>query len=237
MNAAEAERRYLMLGQLIREAPVLPDGPMNPEQLQWLGRALALVELCGDIADMATMQVASQGLAGALHARNVQTISIVLHKTLAQLEMKVPVETQGAFIVAGKAFDALAALSKVFNAARSDILIVDPYMDEKTLTEFAPSVREGVAIRLLADQAELKPAVTKWQGQYKVQRPLEARLAPAKSLHDRLIIVDGKTAYALTQSLNSFATRAPASVLRVDAETSELKVAAYDAMWKTAAAI
>ena len=114
-------------------------------------------------------------------------------------------------------------------------------MDEKTLIEFVPSANEGVAMRLLSDaagvKASLKPAAIKWQEQYGAKRPLDLRLAPSKALHDRLIIVDSTVAYTLTQSLNAFATRAPASVVRVDPETSGLKVAAYTEIWKNASPI
>ena len=60
---------------------------------------------------------------------------------------------QGAFIPAGNAFDALAALSKVLRLAATDLLIVDPYMDEKTLIDYVRLANAGVTIRLLADAA------------------------------------------------------------------------------------
>jgi len=54
------------------------------------------------------------------------------------------------------------------------------------------------------------------------------------NLHDRLIVVDGKIVWTLTQSLNAFAARSPASLVRVDPETAALKVAAYEQLWKNA---
>ena len=108
----------------------------------------------------------------------------------------------------------------------------------KKLTEFALLAPEHVAIRLLADQnlhkATLKPAATRWVAQHGAARPLEVKLAPPKTLHDRLIAVDGVNAWTLTQSLNAFATRSPASILRADPETAALKIASYEAMWQTA---
>jgi hypothetical protein len=44
-------------------------------------------------------------------------------------------------------------------------------------------------------------------------------------------------AAVLTQSLNAFATRAPASIVRVDEETALLKIAAYQAIWATAVVV
>jgi hypothetical protein len=41
--------------------------------------------------------------------------------------------------------------------------------------------------------------------------------------------------YFLTQSLNAFAERAPASIVRADAEIAALKIPAYEAIWSSAA--
>lgn len=53
------------------------------------------------------------------------------------------------------------------------------------------------------------------------------RLAPPRGLHDGLIAVDHTSVWVLTQSLNAFAARAPASIVRVEGEATTLKLAAY----------
>jgi hypothetical protein len=145
---------------------------------------------------------------------------------------------QGAFIPAGNAFDALAAVGKVLSSVKKDALIVDPYMDEKTLTVFAPMLAEGIDLRLLADSKSVKsslaPAANAWTTQYAKTRPLELKHAHTGTLHDRLILVDHAEVWVLTQSLNRFAERAPASIVRVDVETAALKIEAYKAIWAAA---
>ena len=152
-----------------------------------------------------------------------------------------PIASDGAFIGAGNVLDAFAAIGSVLESAKTDVLIVDPYMDEKALTEFAHLVPAGISIRLLADaqnhKPTLAPAAKRWVAQYGRARPLEVRLSPARSLHDRLVVVDGKEVWVLTQSLNAFAARAPASIVRVDAETGGLKIAAYQGLWQGAQSI
>jgi len=113
-------------------------------------------------------------------------------------------------------------------------------MDEKTLTVYAPQAPEGVSLRLLAAQQKaktqtLRPALQQWAAQYGSRRPISARLAPARALHDRLIVVDGKTAWLLTQSLNAFAKRSPASIEKTNPEATGLKVAAYEDIWSASA--
>lgn len=106
------------------------------------------------------------------------------------------------------------------------------------LSDFAGFANEGVTIRLFSDHASykptLKPASDRWNVQYETKRPLEVRLAPAKTLHDRLIFIDGAKAYSLTQSIKDFAVKSPASVLPVATEIAALKIAAYETMWSTA---
>jgi hypothetical protein len=53
-------------------------------------------------------------------------------------------------------------------------------------------------------------------------------------LHDRLIIVDGAQVWVLTQSLNAFVVRSPATIVRVDGETAALKIKAYQDIWDKA---
>jgi hypothetical protein len=111
-------------------------------------------------------------------------------------------------------------------------------MDAKTVTDFAVLAPETASVRLLTDaeghKATLAPAAQSWMTQYGSSRPLEARLASSRTLHDRLIIADHKDVFTLTQSLNAFAARSPASIVCVDPETAALKVAAYDLIWQSA---
>jgi hypothetical protein len=94
---------------------------------------------------------------------------------------------------------------------------------------------EGVRVMVLADKAQPKPALLPaakaWAQQYGQARPLEVRLAPEKSIHDRLIIVDDRDAWTVGQSFNAFAKRAPTSMVRVDPETAKMKAAAYRSIW------
>jgi len=230
------EALYLQLGQLVAEMPDLRNAPITQDVNQWLGRAAALVTASGNIADSAAMNAAANHLTGILRETNAQTISAIVHRALATAEMNAPAGAKGAFIAAGSSFDAFSAVGKVLARAQADILIVDPYADGKALTDFAVQASEGVAIRILAGESEhkatLSPAAQNWAKQFAATRPLEVRLAPAKTLHDRLIILDGKEAWSLTQSLNAFATRSPATIVRVDEEIATMKVAAYQPLWQ-----
>lgn len=243
----EPDRLYHELGFLLTQMPDLAAHEWHtPEGQRWLGRASALVEQSPNSAldAVAFNTVVDRLSRNALvpgHPEHVQRITAILQRALARAELNASPAVQGAFIPVGEAFSAFAALSKILSGAQTDVMIVDPYADANLLTDFVVLVSEGVSIRLLADAAGAKPAlapaVHAWVQQYGVNRPLEAKLAPARSLHDRLIVIDGVEAWSLGQSFNALAARAPTSILRADHETAQLKIQAHTQIWHAATPI
>jgi hypothetical protein len=237
----DAEALYVQLGRLVETMPDLIHGarPLPADVHQWLGRAYALVAAAGDLTDAISFKGSIPNLNSAIGKFDAaQNIASILYRGLAVAELRAPAAARGAFIPAGNSFDAFAAFAKLLGTARTDLLLIDPYMDEKALTDFAPLAPELVSIRLLADQAHhkntLRPAAARWSAQYGSNRPLAVRLAPARTLHDRLVIVDGDSAWVMTQSMSAFAARSPASIVRVDGDTAALKIPAYETIWSMA---
>lgn len=234
-----SESLYMRLGDVVATMPDLRNFTFTPETMAWLGRAYALIAMRGDTADTVGWKRAVDFLGYPGHSSDpVHTMTVILHRALAVAELDAPAIRQGTFIPAGNTFDAMSAVGKVLQGAKRDVLLVDPYLDEKALTDFTALAPEKVALRLLADQQHhkptLKPAVTRWAAQYGVVRPIEARLTAPRLLHDRLIVVDGAEVWTLTQSFNALAARSPATIVRIDIETAALKVAAYEGMWQAA---
>jgi len=235
-----SETLYRQVGRLIASVPDFKIyGDLSPDHLQWIGRASALIKASGDLLSHAEFSMSSANLMGPRREETLREVMMILYKVLADAELKSPAGAQGTFIPAGNSFDAFAAVSKVLSTARGDVLIVDPYLDEAVLTDFSGAVPVGVTLRLLADEATVKmtlqPASARWAKQYP-DRPLQVRLAPPKTLHDRAIFIDGASAWILTQSLKDFAKRAPAEIVRAD-DTAALKIAAYETIWSAATII
>lgn len=239
---ANPEVLYHQIGALLAAAPDLrgfdKDWQLPSSTIQWLAKATALVRAGAPLGTLygARVEVAVQNLvAGLQTAKQANEIILVLNQVQAALELQIPVASKGAFVSAGETFDAFSAVAKVLGEARETVLIVDPYMDATVVADFAGLVSEGVHFRLLSDEATskpaLKPSADRWISQYGATRPLSVRLAPPRSLHDRLIIVDDSTAWILTQSLKDFAKRTHASLQRADSELAEMKVAAFLAFW------
>lgn len=166
-------------------------------------------------------------------------LASMLDRALPRAEPSSAEVAGGAFIATHSPFQVFVELAKVVGSARSEILIVDPYVNATALTDIAISAREGVQIRILGDRAgsksSLAPAVSRWQAQYKASRPLEVRLARDRSLHDRLLLIDRAEVWNLSQSIADFAKKSPASIERSSAAIAKEKAAAYLDLWKAAA--
>jgi hypothetical protein len=245
-----ADALYAQLGRLVADPPNLktvppgtPPGvipPLTADQMLWLGRAEALMtEVFGAQGSLEFLRIRQQF--DQQRSWSADEIMKHLYRALAAIEMELPTPATGAFIPAGNTFDALKAVQRVFEGAKADILIVDPYLDEKILTEFALLAPSGILLRLLTDvgshKPSLIPAITHFKKQYGNDRPLEVRGAAAKSLHDRMVAIDGRRIWTVGQSFNALAARAPTAFVEVDQETAALKLAAYEAIWQSAAPI
>jgi hypothetical protein len=238
-----AEELYLRFCSLVKEMPELAYGPITPEMNQWMGRATVLVELMGDIVNTVQLKMMCQRLDGALRKANAEAIATIVYQALAKAEMNAPASVQGAFIAAGHTLNAYAAVGKVLETATNDVFMVDPYAGNKAITEYALLAPDKVVVRLMADAAPnkhkktLKPAAEKWVQQFGKARLLEVRLAAVETMHDRLIVIDGASVWALGQSFNDLAERSHTSLAKMDQQSGALKIAAYEAMWKTATPI
>jgi hypothetical protein len=234
------EALYAQLGRLIETMP--PDlkaaVPLSADTLHWLGRAHALVYE----AEGAGAQLEFQYARNALDQHRqvgAERIASLLYRALATVETEVPASFAGAFIPAGNTFDAMAAATRIFALAKVELLIVDPYLDEKIFIEFAPFVPVGVKLRLLCDEAGHKERLTlalkKWLDQNGSMRPVEARAARARTLHDRIVAVDCKLVWTVGQSFNALAVRAPTSFVQSNPDTAAEKVRAYgEDIWNSA---
>jgi hypothetical protein len=232
------EELYFELGRLLAEMPDLATGPITPEITRWLARAVALVESSGTLAEIIQWRVALNELDGPLRARKAQTIAEIVHRSFAMAESNTPPAVKGAVIAVGDTLDAYKAVRKVLVTANTDVLLVDPQADSKILADYAVLAPEKLTIRLLADAAGFKPslktAAQRWAQQLGNHRTLMVRLAAAKTLHERLILVDGATVWVLAQSFHDLARKGHTSLIRMRSEAAARKIAVYAEIWREA---
>jgi hypothetical protein len=236
-NRLDPESVYRQLAALVGKSPSLSSNTyLNDESQRWLARSCALLRASGYEREAESIEYCTDVMLGTVnHSAGVTRIKAMVYRVWAQTELEAPVSLQGSFIPAGGSFDAFSAVGKVLSQASTDVLLVDPYMDDKILTDFVPLAAEGVSIPLLSDEATYKSilgsAVARWKTQYGRGRPVEARLSHPKALHDRSIILDRKKAWILTQSFKDLAARSPATLSLLDADSASLKIGAYEDIW------
>ena len=199
MEKPTPEMLYHQLGRARNEMPAW-SMLGRPEASKWTGRVLAVVEAANCTIELVNLRIYFEGAArqgssekiGLLIAQTIDTV-------LAKLELKLPADMQGAFIPAGGVFDGYQACSKALGIAQKHAMLVDPYTDDTLISAFVALAPETVPVYVLTDaqtaKPSLKPAAERWIAQHGAKRPLEVRQAPAKSLHDRLIITDGSAAW------------------------------------------
>jgi hypothetical protein len=201
MEKPTAEALYHQLGRLRNEMPPFQELG-TPSASKWMGRALALVEAVdGTVMELVTLRTYFDHVnRNTPTAQTANMIAQVMDTVIAKVELKLPADAQGAFIPAGGVFDGYQAVSKALATAQKDVFLVDPYGDDKLISDFVPLAPEGVPVFVMCDELyskpSLRPAAEHWIAQWRAKRPLEVRLAPLRSLHDRLIVTDSSTAEA-----------------------------------------
>jgi len=212
--------------------------PRTEDERRWLGRVDAILEASGNILAIAAFRSARQRLGGMMQSRD--DLMIPLYDVLSAMELLVPASMQGAFIPPGDTWDGYSALVKLIQRECDDILIVDPYLSSDIYLYFAPHSAAKKGIRCLCQKknqtfAGLQASAAKWASDpISEQHPVEVRFAAEKLLHDRLIIIDGKESWIVTQSIKDIAKRSPASVTRTEPELAQMKSNYYETVWASA---
>jgi hypothetical protein len=201
-----------------------------------LARAEAVIEAGNRVSDIVAFQTARSSIGTYSHSRT--KILAPLLNTLERLELYAPTTGQGRFVPSGETWKGYAALVKIIQPACTDLLIVDPYLAGSLFIDLLPH-SNAAGVRCLAAKGKyhdaLIAAYQKWQGDpIGSAQPAELRYAPPKALHDRVIIIDMKDVWLVSQSLKDIAARSPATLTRADTELAGLKASHYDSLWSTA---
>jgi len=239
MEKPSPEALYHQLGRLRNEMP--PWSELGtPAASRWIGGILAVVEAVdGSLMEVVTLR----GYFDHINRyecteRTSNMIAQAIDTVIAKLELNLPAGVQGTFIPAGGIHDGYQAVSKAAGLAQKHVLFVDPYADDTLISDFAPLAPEGLRVFVLGDEKNvkpsLKPAAVRWIAQWGSKRPLEVRVTPARTLHDRLLVIDSSTAWVVGQSFKDLAKRAHSSLVRMDPDSGILKINAHIEMWNNA---
>lgn len=123
----------------------------------------------------------------------------LLSKKVNEIDLQISthlIPTQGVFFD-GKVFDAYTLAAKIIKTATKNIVLIDNYIDENTLTHLAEK-NQNVSVNLLAKtiSKQLKLDVQKANEQYS-----NFHLQTFTLSHDRFLIIDQTEVYHLGASL------------------------------------
>ncbi|MDP3929979.1 MAG: RhuM family protein [Bacteroidota bacterium] len=127
---------------------------------------------------------------------NYENLSKEVQQISLQLKTK-ELPSQGIFFD-GQIFDAYIFASELIKKAKNEIILIDNYIDESTLTHLAKKA-EKVKVTLFTKLAskqlllDLKKANEQYHSSFELKE--------LKSSHDRFLIIDGKELYHLGASL------------------------------------
>jgi hypothetical protein len=231
----EPEVLLAQLRAILERAPDFERySPVSREHVMWLGQAYALINRW-DGGEAIAFKIAADALPlDLLRASNIAKIFGVLHRAIADLELRVPQKEQVIF-AAGEVYNFFRELNRVITSADTSIFIVDPYLDASVFEQYLNSRKANVTVRLLLDKnAEaIKPATEKYVQQH--GKVLEVRRS--NKIHDRVIFVDGYVCWIVGQSLKDAAKAKPTYLAPLAPDVVPAKITEYEAIWEQANAI
>lgn len=231
------EQLLALLQAAIEQAPVFEyQMPLTDEEVRWLGRVDALLDVSGPISAIVSFRSVRQKI-GIHNLFSRTDLLIPLHDAYSRMELKVPASMQGSFIAGGDTWNGYAALVRLMQNDCDDLFIIDPYINSALFIDLAPHVKAKAGLRCLtAKRSENHPGLLavaqKWAGDSISPRiSVDVRYTQPENLHDRLVIVDGREVWLVSQSLKDIAKRSPASISRAERELGLMKVQHYEAVW------
>ena len=142
-------------------------------------------------------------------------------------------ETVGPLSVAvpsGGVYDYFDEVRKIVEAAREDILFVDPYLDAEFVSRYLVHIGASIQTRLLTREklSTLLPAVDTFVKQS--SRRVEVR--SARGFHDRYVFVDGSACYQSGASFKDGARTAPTTLTQITDAFAAVRQT-YENLWQT----
>jgi hypothetical protein len=208
--------------------------PKSTEHQTWLSEAHALVSAWDKLESVPIKSGMDWLSFESLRDLNVTQIMGAVHRTIAAIEATLPDDGTQAF-GPGAVYDFFKSLSRLLGFAEKSIFIIDPYIDNSIFDSYLTPIQNDVSVRLLIQQytQSVKPALSKFRAQYKTTIDVRA----SNSIHDRVIVIDGRECWVLGQSIKDAAKAKPNYLAPLSPDVAMMKVADYERIWAQAKAI
>jgi hypothetical protein len=241
MQSIPSDQLLFEVKYVIRSMPGPRDFGVNPDMcIPWLGRASAAMNQWDVTRATLHFEPAVRRYADLQSNGDRVVFAPISHRLLLllhQAENDLRMRTAGPLSVgvqSGRVFEYFDEVRKLIEGARSDLLIIDPYLDAEFVSRYLPFVAPGASVRMLAREriATLKPAVEA----YKAQTGLAVEVRTIDGFHDRYVFVDQQACYQSGASFKDGAKKTPTTLVQITDAFPSVK-ATYEQLWKIATAV
>jgi hypothetical protein len=222
----------VLLAELQLMANNVPDFRLfsitSRRRFEWLGKTHALLQRWKqDEADMFKLTSGFLGTEITREGNLVQLVGI-LHRALADLQLKTSSKPDQVF-GPGAVYDFFKALKDVLSTATQTVMVVDPYLDDQVFDTYISGIAASVDVKLLTTKTGdlFKPALDRYQ----LQHPQSVKARKTKAIHDRVVMIDGRSCWVLGQSINNAAKSKPTYIAPLSVDTAGDKIRIYQGIW------
>ncbi|WP_065690104.1 hypothetical protein [Rhizobium sp. AC44/96] len=215
---------------LIRTAPD-PYYAWGVDQLDWLGRAKAVLALQDTGLAVESMVAVESAMSSPSFGNGKEKVILLLHQARHSLRMR----TVGPLSLAvskGMVFDYFDAVRRIVEGARREVFFIDPYLSADFVQRYLPFVAAGVRVRLLG--REKFSALQQAAAMFAQQSGLAVEARSGSKFHDRYLLIDGETGYGSGASFKDGGVNTPTVLLELHDVLPQV-LETYHSLWNDSA--
>jgi len=223
------------LESLLKSKPPLEGlGNYTEDQFSWLGKAKAAISEWNSSESGQFNEAVDNLLKNSDRKYNNGIIMAFLHDVIARLENSIP-QKEGQAFGPGAAYDFFKALNDIIASAKTEILVIDPYLDAEIFDGYLNKLPDGVSVRLLLSKnsQNIRVAANKFQTQF----TLKIEMRKSSEIHDRVIFVDQKECWVLGASIKDAAIKKPTYLAPLSPDVASDKQKHYETIWASSTQI
>ena len=215
--------------------PLEGRGHYGQEQFDWLARAQQLVSAWNFNEGYQFKKIVDALLSRSDRHTNYAKLIVALNRATNAVQVVNASDASQAVFGPGAVYDFFKAFRALTQSAKSELFIIDPYLDPEIFDAYLVGVNPSISVRLLANRykEDLKAASTKFTSQNK--HAIEIRAS--SSLHDRVLFVDGSACWVLGASIKDAAKSKMTYLTPLSPDVVSAKLAHYNGSWASATAI
>lgn len=234
-DPTEKQVVLLKLRSLIENLPNFPASasevdPRGPVQT-WLSSARALLRRLDKNAKIHLDTNAA--MAGRYWQYSINELVRFVTDAIAELELDLDLDGRSEIAnvySSGQEYQLFQDIEEILFRAKTDLLIVDPYLSGSAFGEFISEAAKSTPTRILTEKStdELMGYVRRHIAQYNS----DISVRKSKGIHDRLLISDQEECWILGGSIKDAARKKPTYLMPVLPRFVAAKVEIYNQIWQ-----